>query len=490
MMEEKYEIKPARSVCLMPETEDSHPFCGIRHVNKPIDLAEYGYVEEEYLLYGDANLYSWPLGVRYAQKIMSECPYCTRILVRKPKDAANFSGCAIVEIFNWARGYDRPIAAWGNCYEHIMERGDAWIGVSSNSNVLNNLKKFDPVRYGDVGFVNPRPSETWYDIPQADAYHDFHTDASTEDGLVFDALSQLAILLKEGNARNPLYGSPANLVLLTGAMPGTLSTYVSAVEPVSCAAGGKKLYDGFLIFMTGAPGNVNQLEDKLAPQDSRCKFSGDVPLIRLYTCGDMFGTGHHPDWAVLQRHPDEDGPDSFFRSYELPGPNVFLRFVVGSEAKAEDLARMGIDNKRAGGRASERDAALSKHNSWEFPTRYILGALIERLKEWCGGKEPPASRLLDVLGEYPDMRFAVDAYGNVTGGVRTPFLEVPIYQLRYEAYAEPLPKELLQELYGDEKGYAKLFSESVNQCVSDGFLLADDAEKIKKEAENIDFDRL
>ncbi len=486
-MNAKREIAPADRLVYLPETEDSYPFCGIRHVNKPVDLSAYGYTEEEYLLYGKSNLYSWAEGQRHAHVIMENCSYCTRILVRKPAEPSKFSGCAVVEIFNWARGYDRPIAAWGNSHEHIMKKGDAWIGVSSSSNVLRNLKRFDAERYGDAGFPNPRPEDTWYDVPQADTYHDFHTDPSTEDGLVFDMLSQLGMLLKERSSRNPLYERPADLVLLTGAMPGTLSTYVSAVEPVSCAAGGKNLYDGFLIFMTGAPGNVNQLEEKLKPQDPRCRFSADVPLMRLYTCGDMFGTGHHPDWAVLQRHADEDGPDSFFRSYELPGPNVFLRYVVSSEASAEDLARMGIDNRRAGGRASERDAALSEHNSWEFPTRYIINALMERLKEWCRGTVPPASRLLDVEGDYPDMSFSRDACGNVTGGVRTPFVDVPLYVLRYEAYAQPLPAEVLRSLYGDEEGYRRAFEASTDHCVSEGFLLKEDAETVKEEAGKADF---
>jgi len=480
-------ISPADAVRYLPETGDSYPFCGIRHVNEPADLSECGYTEEEYILYGRSTLYTWPDGERYARPQMEGCPYATRILVRRPAEESAFSGCAVVEIFNWARGYDRPIAAWGNSSDHLIRKGDAWIGVSASANVLTNLRRFDPVRYADLGFPNPRPVETWYSVPQAQTYHDFRTDPATEDGLVFDMLSQLGMLLKENSSRNPLYGRAAEMVLITGAMPGTLSTYACAVEPVSCAAGGGHIYDGILIFMTGAPGNVNQLEEKLKPQDPRCRFSGDVPLMRLYTCGDMFGTGHHPDWAVLQRHGDEDGPERFFRSYELPGPNVFLRHVVSSEAAAGDLERMGIDNRTSGGRSSQRDAALSERNVWEFPTRYVLSALLERLKEWCRGETPPPSRLLDVEGEYPDMHFVTDSAGNVTGGVRTPFLDVPLRTLRYEAYAEPLTETELKERYGDEEGYRRAFGASVRECVREGFLLEEDAKAVMAEAADVRF---
>lgn len=121
--------------------------------------------------------------------------------------------------------------------------------------------------------------------------------------------------------------------------------------------------------MTGAPGGVNQYEAKVEPEDPRCKFYAKVPFIRVYTCGDMLGVGHHPDWAVLQRHEDADGPERFFRSYEIPGPNLFLSFVRDSEPKREDLAKAGIQLRpgRVGGNWSAAELQTT-----EFPTRYPL----------------------------------------------------------------------------------------------------------------------
>jgi len=40
----------------LPVTKESHPFNGAAWQNKPINLARYGYVEQEYLLSGESNV--------------------------------------------------------------------------------------------------------------------------------------------------------------------------------------------------------------------------------------------------------------------------------------------------------------------------------------------------------------------------------------------------------------------------------------------------
>src|SRR5689334_6322883 len=41
----------------LPSTDESHPFGGAAWQLQPQDLAEHGYVEEEYILSGKANVY-------------------------------------------------------------------------------------------------------------------------------------------------------------------------------------------------------------------------------------------------------------------------------------------------------------------------------------------------------------------------------------------------------------------------------------------------
>src|SRR5206468_2945476 len=77
----------------------------------PMDLAKVGYVEEEYLISGTANVYDWDAGGKLAVKT-ANAPYGSRIRVRHPKDPAKFSGSVMVELPNAARRFDWDMI-WG-----------------------------------------------------------------------------------------------------------------------------------------------------------------------------------------------------------------------------------------------------------------------------------------------------------------------------------------------------------------------------------------
>lgn len=472
-------VQPADKVVLLPITADSRPMNGLASMVEPIDADVLGYIEEEYLIEGRAKVYTRSAGTGVVSVELSNAPYVTRILVRKPKDVHAFSGNVIVEMLNWARGYDRTIDAWGNCWEYLTRRGDVWIGVTCRASVLDTLKQFDCQRYRTLSFRNPRPESEWSVRPQANPFHDIVTKPETENGLIWDMYSQIAMLVRENNQRNPLHGYLVKKVIGTSAIPGDISTYVSAIDPISCQESGTPIFDGFLIFMTGAPGGVNQYEPKLEPTDPGCKFCGKVPLIRVYTCGDLLGSGHHPDWAILQRHKDENGPDNYYRSYEIPGPNLFLKYVRASEPQRSDLERAGIRLQagRVGGNWTAHEL-----DSVEFPTRYPLAAAFDALKKWIDGITPPLSCFIETEGKYPDVRFKTDAVGNVLGGVRTPYLDVPAYRFDYQTSAVPLSKDVLLKLYGTHEGYVEQVRRSTYACVNAGFLLPEDADSIINEA--------
>ena len=44
----------------IPNTSTSHAFLSSDHLKQPIDLSKYGYIEEEYLISGDARVFGWP----------------------------------------------------------------------------------------------------------------------------------------------------------------------------------------------------------------------------------------------------------------------------------------------------------------------------------------------------------------------------------------------------------------------------------------------
>ncbi len=64
-------------------TSDSYPFLGAGHTLNPIDFTKAGYVEEEFIISGKANVYEWTADGKLSVKT-EKAPYNTRILVRRP----------------------------------------------------------------------------------------------------------------------------------------------------------------------------------------------------------------------------------------------------------------------------------------------------------------------------------------------------------------------------------------------------------------------
>lgn len=102
-------------------------------------------MEEEYLISGYANVYEYHDVGLYPKIRCQDGSYCTRILVRRPRDPHKQSDFAILELFNYA-GAERAFAGWGYCAEYILSRGDVWVGITIRQNAVDNLKKFDAVR--------------------------------------------------------------------------------------------------------------------------------------------------------------------------------------------------------------------------------------------------------------------------------------------------------------------------------------------------------
>ena len=96
----------------LPVTKGSHPFGGAQFQLRPQNLRREGYVEEEYLVSGEANVYTWP-APGAAEVRTAGAEYTTRILVRRPRKAKHSSGNVIVEMLNPSNLFDLNIGwAW------------------------------------------------------------------------------------------------------------------------------------------------------------------------------------------------------------------------------------------------------------------------------------------------------------------------------------------------------------------------------------------
>ena len=127
----------------IPVTTESHPFGAAIRTNAPQDLSQFGYIEEEYLVSGFANVYDFDADGKVVVKT-ARAPYTTRILVRRPGSPQTFSGTVVVELLNPTAMHDLDFQ-WQFVGEYFIEHGDAWVGITSKPMTAKALKTFDPI---------------------------------------------------------------------------------------------------------------------------------------------------------------------------------------------------------------------------------------------------------------------------------------------------------------------------------------------------------
>jgi hypothetical protein len=462
----------------IPVIKDSYSFNAANRQYIPIDLASYRYVEEEFFISGLANVYEWyHIKTGPAKVRTPDAPYTTRILVRRPAEEERFSGNVVVEPFNWARGYDGPWCAWSESHEYLLAHGDVWVGVTVRPSSVVGLQNFNPVRYAPLSFKNPLPPEETCQNPGC-----YPTPSSplTEDGLTWDILSHVGALMKSADPSSPLAGYNVEYVYASGATGGDLSAYVNAVHPLAKLDSGKPIYDGYLIKCTGSPGCINQCEPKVTPDDPRCKLYADVPVIRVMTQSDILGVGPHPDWACLQRRPDGDKPGEQFRLYEVAGSYIQSTYPLRSSPCKEDVIATGA-------KWIEAFAVPREVPEHEFPLRYIMNGAFANLDLWVRkGIAPPRADRLATIGEYPDISFDLDGFGNVKGGVRTPYVDVPTVKYHSDGKVVPLDKELLKNLYPSHEHYVSEVDRHTDALLKGRWITEADARAIKEKAVKIE----
>jgi len=142
-----------RVVGPLPVSAASYPFGAADHTRVSEDLKKVGYVEEEFLASGVADVYDWT-SVGPARVRTADAPYTTRVLIRRPADRARFSGTAILEPLNPSNRFDLNIG-WAISHAQFVRNGDAWVGVTSKPVSVVAMKAFNPTRYASLSWANP-----------------------------------------------------------------------------------------------------------------------------------------------------------------------------------------------------------------------------------------------------------------------------------------------------------------------------------------------
>ena len=458
-------------------TSTSYPFARASGV----DLAKSHYVEEEFLVSGSANVYEY--GADKAVRVRTpNAPYATRILVRRPSDPKRFSGRVVVEIVNMSRGWDLDVQ-WEGLHEYLLRSGDIYVGVTSKPNAVKALKAFDPARYSALSWSNPLPLSDPGNCEVIRSMMPSDSSRETENGLVWDVLSQVGALLKSSTAGAPLAKFAVTRTYLVGySQSGMfLRTYSGAIHPLAKLANGKPVYDGYIIGAAPGPVPLNQCAPQIEATDPRyLAHPSDVPVIAVITQSDVIGLG-----AYLTRRPDSDAPDDRFRLYEVPGASHGYAYPAQFEPPVEDIKKAGFNNRWS------YDCAVGGVPN-DFPSHYIFDGALASLDRWVKGTPPPrASRLeIDKLGT-PEAAYKLDRFGNALGGVRTPYVDVPIAryyetsgpgECRLSGHKINLDRAQLRTLYSDHQTYLRRVTQQADQMTKDGWLTQEDAGLIKAEA--------
>lgn len=449
------------------------------------DLGALGYVQEEFFVSGTANAYVnvnelQPDGFWQVQAD-TRANYRTRAVVIRPIDAADFNGTVLVEWLNVSAGFDSA-PDWGMLHTELIRSGYAWVGLSAQEVGVTSLLDGSAAQL--VGIV------------AGDRYASL---SHPGDGYSYDIYSQVGQALRTPGA-TPLLGDLAAQTILAAGesqSAGRLMTYINALAPIH------GIYDGYFVHSrtTGSSPLQGGIFDATiaTPEVVRVRTDIDKPVMMLQTETDLFVLGSYPS-----NQPDFDN----FRLWEVAGTAhadlyTFLdnRFDIGDNPAIAAV----VENKAPIPGIIDCPVPVNAG-----PQHFVAKAAVHALNEWVvNGVAPPTAERLAVSGEPP--AFELDALGNVLGGIRTPYVDVPIAILSGEGQPEfvfdPENPELdvesvdfcflsgttelfdaatLGSLYESNADYIERLNASADEAVAGGFLLAPDAQLIKDNAARSD----
>jgi hypothetical protein len=271
------------------------------------------------------------------------------------------------------------------------------------------------------------------------------------DRYSFDIFTQAARALTRRNGAAPLGDLRPDTLIAIGLSQSAafLNSYVDGVQPLV------GVFDGFLVHSPAQPALIrNDL---------------DQPTLVFVTESELTQFGYA---AIRQRQSDS------VRVWQVAG---------AAHADAWLLDEIG------GGFASSCPGRLN-----EGPHHQVLRAALHNLVGWVRtGEAPPVAAPIE-LAETGKGRLAAiarDELGNARGGIRTPFVDVPVSALSGDPVpggpplchsfgsTTPFDAATLARLYPDHESYVEAFVASTEAAVDAGHILRPEADEMIATAE-------
>jgi hypothetical protein len=299
-------------------------------------------------------------------------------------------------------------------------------------------------------------------------------DLQIANGQSSEIIAQVGALIKSRQANNPLAGLPLRKMVLAGtsASAGVLVRYLPTHMSMRLADL-RPIFDGFLPTSTGA--TIPAI---------------DVPMIQVPTMTEVHGGN-----ATVRQDGDESGNQ--YRSYEFAG----MAHIDSRDAIAyyPDPCKFPISR---------------------FPMAAYMSVALDHLFRWVdeGITPPHANRIwVDRNTVNDGSHMALDTHGNAIGGIRNPYVDVPIKKISVRNQgAEPpitnphpfvgdrgpqaqnqlcglagyqieFSKDQLRELYGNTQNYRAKVEQSYDEGVRKGWALPLYKDLIMAEAAAVEF---
>lgn len=419
--------------------EDSYPFLA-----SDVDLAKYGYVEEEYFLTGRGFRYNasgdvGQTGVRLETGGTLDdgsYPFKTRIVVRRPADPADANGTVVAE-WNNVTAFRDIEWNWFGDPEFMLKNGYTFVGVTAQNVGITGLKAFNAARYGSL--------EVRWD-PTA-------SSGATIDDLSYDVYGAALNAIKgNGTGVDPLGGINADTVIASGESQscGRLATHYNKIEPL------QNIADAYLLTVCGTVLRTDRPEK----------------VVRILT-----ETENRVE-RTSETFPDTDS----IRHWEVAG--------------SSHLPRLAWDN--AGGLLNRDFLAITvgcekfplSLVQWSFTANRAIAGLVDWVRDDIA--PPIAPR-----GQYEGGVLVRDEFGIAEGGIRYPEMTVPTGvndgvnapgtggNPLFSSFCTLLgsntifSSEQLHTLYTDFADYVNRYAEATDDLLASDFILAEDAVRLK-----------
>jgi hypothetical protein len=209
----------------------------------------------------------------------------------------------------------------------------------------------------------------------------------------------------------------------------------------------------------------------------------NAPVIDVQTLSDSYSFF---GWAGEE--PNSNTPTDRYQLYQVPGSSHIWAYQVAFTPAGDELTRAGFPAN------DWHDNCLGPINP--FPLQYVMDGAVESLDRWVRlGIAPPAAPHITATGDgTPAATISNDQYGNAQGGVRTPYVDVPIATyygttagpgtctLLWGHWA-PFSRARLATLYPTHAAYTTPVRDEANRLTKEHWLTRQDAALIVAEAE-------